>query len=238
MSDFGNNPFDAELAGPSGSIPDVPLPINPNSEEDTTPKKLAEAINDLRETIEQIVNNPGDDNRAELSSLSEAIKEVAERTIGSPDHETRIVPGGFEFNHAEDFGEEELAAQQQESFIGKIGATPTKDGSNYRWSYTWTEQAKTSTGHAGWATKSGGRSGTAGGSDAAYNTMEDMNGATGTFGNGATSANLSTAEYLFTVEPAPPNLLVRMWPVVFVVGSTESTEYWFSYANGVDGSCI
>ena len=230
--------FDDELSVPAEITAEIPVPLNPRSETDTTNEKLAEAYNDLLEVVREIVELGSADNADEIKQLSEELRALSRRIIDSPDHVMEQSSAGVVFSHPVGYGEEDGLISQQESFIGKIGATPTKDSTNYRWSYTWTEVAKTTTGHAGWATKSGGRSGTAGGSDAAYNTMEDMNGATGTFGNGATSTNLVTADYSFEVQPAPANLLVRMWPVTFTVGTTEYTEYWFSYANGVDGSCL
>lgn len=100
----------------------------------------------------------------------------------------------------------------------------TKDGSNFRWTYTWSEAEKTATGFSGWAAKSGGLTGSA------YNTVEYANGASGAFGNGVNSTNLTGT---FELKPVPTSQPVFVRPVA--VGST--TEYWFSYENGVDGAC-
>lgn len=96
----------------------------------------------------------------------------------------------------------------------------------YRWDYTFEEVEKTSTGYGGWAEKSGGITGTA------YNMTEVPNSSSGVQGNGITYP-LSDDAAGFTMKPAPTGIIVRVWPVT--VGST--TEYWFSYENGVDGSC-
>src|SRR5687768_17273130 len=51
----------------------------------------------------------------------------------------------------------------------------TQVGSNFRWTYSFSEAEKTSAGYGGWTAKSGGTTGTA------YNFIEDQNGATGVF---------------------------------------------------------
>jgi len=100
------------------------------------------------------------------------------------------------------------------------------DGTN-RWSYSFTEVYKTTAGYGGWATLSGGRTGTA------RNTIEDGNTGSGTLGNGVAVSNLDTDDYTFTLQPAPDDVIVR----VREVDHGGSTEYWFQYENGVDGSC-
>ena len=102
------------------------------------------------------------------------------------------------------------------TFVAKITSS-SKDGSNFRWEYSWTEQEKTALGYDGWSDKTGGLSGVKDTTTAAYNTIEDMNGATGTFGNGATSTNLDTADYTFAVQPAPADALVVMYILKFIV---------------------
>ena len=101
------------------------------------------------------------------------------------------------------------------------------DGDN-KWSYTFAEIEKTSAGYGGWAALTGGRTGTM------RNTIEDINAAAGVQGNGVTAANLDTADYTFTIQPLPNS--VPVW-VREVVVTDNTVEYWFSYANGVDGSC-
>jgi hypothetical protein len=111
-----------------------------------------------------------------------------------------------------------------DTFPARLGAA-TQDGSNKRWTYDFAEVEKTSVGYDGWAEKTGGRSGTA------YNRIEEMNGATGLYGNGVDSDNLVTG---FDIKEAPGGVLVEMAEVT-VAG--EEPEYWFSYENGVDGTC-
>ena len=111
------------------------------------------------------------------------------------------------------------------------------DGTN-RWKYAWTEQSKTVAGYDGWANKTSGRSGTTS-VDPARNTIEDMNDASGVQGNGVDVANLDTADYTFAIQAAPAGVVVWMYIVeIPALGEVDaSTEYWFSYVNGVDGGC-
>ncbi len=129
--------------------------------------------------------------------------------------------------------------QNAPAFWAKItGCTAADSPAQNRWKYAWSEVEKTSAGYGGWTVKSGGRSGTTS-TDPARNTIEDIN--TGadahTEGNGVDPANLDTASYTFTMMPCTTNNPVVMHEVGFAVGSTAYTEYWFSYENGVCGSC-
>jgi len=107
-----------------------------------------------------------------------------------------------------------------------------------RWKYAWSEVAKSSAGYDGWTAPGGGRSGTTT-ANPAYNTIEDMNtGASGhTEGNGVDPDHLDTDDYTFTMQPCTTGNIVRMREVQFAVEDEEQVEYWFSYANGVDGEC-
>ncbi len=120
-------------------------------------------------------------------------------------------------------------------FWALINGSVVSSGTN-RWIYPWNEVEKTGSGYDDWTTLSGGRSGTTG-SNPAYNTIEDMNSAAGEQGNGATIANIDTAEYTFTIRPCPNGVILRMFPVSYVISGAVYTEYWFSYVNGVDGTC-
>lgn len=104
-----------------------------------------------------------------------------------------------------------------------------QDSSNFRWKYAWSEVTKTTAGFSGWTVLSGGRSGTTT-SKIGYNTAEDMNGATGLFGNGVTSTNLTGT---LKVQPVSTGVFVKMTPIL--AGTTQ--EYHFTFANGVDGGC-
>ncbi len=119
------------------------------------------------------------------------------------------------------------AYRNQADFWAEItGAT---DLGNNRWSYSFKQKYKNGAGYGAWADWDGGVTGTA------YNSIEDMNSGSGVQGNGVDVANLDTADYTFTLQPAPTGLIVRMaWVWDY---SNETWEYWFAYENGVDGTC-
>ena len=113
----------------------------------------------------------------------------------------------------------------------KITAS-TQDGTNKRWTYTARKQIKTSAGYGGWAAAA----------DVAdytlLNSIEVSNGATGLWGNGVNSTNLPASPATMTIQPVPNGVIVRAWVETFTPsGGAASIEYWFSYENGVDGSC-
>ena len=110
------------------------------------------------------------------------------------------------------------------------------DGAN-RWKYAFSEVYKSTSGYGGWATLSGGRSGTTG-SGPARNTIEDMNTGADAHveGNGVDPANLDPAETgydTFEIMPCTSGNIVWMREV----DRGGTIEYWFSYENGVDGDC-
>lgn len=115
-------------------------------------------------------------------------------------------------------------------FWALIGASPAQDGSNKRWLYAWTEAVKTSGGYGGWATLTGGRSGTTS-ERPAYNGLENPNGASGLYGNGVNSSNLTGT---FDIQPIPAG--VPVWMRVVGIDSGDP-EYWFDAMNGIDGAC-
>ena len=100
-----------------------------------------------------------------------------------------------------------------------------------KWSYTFTEVQKATLGYGGWATKANGHAGVA------YNSIEDMNDGAGVQGNGVDVDNLDTAEFTFAIQPAPADVIVRMYRVLLTVLDNETPEHWFQYENGVDGEC-
>jgi len=108
-----------------------------------------------------------------------------------------------------------------------IQITGHSTDSTNRYTYTFVEVEKTSAGYGGWTTKSGGQTGTA------RNTIEDMNDAAGMQGCGVTVANLDTADYTYTITPCPTGNIILARRVKI----SDTTEYWFSHANGVDGTC-
>ena len=101
------------------------------------------------------------------------------------------------------------------------------EGATNRWVYTFEEAEKAGAGYGGWGELSGGRTGDA------YNSLENMNSAAGVQGNGVDVANLDTDDFTFAIQRAPNGAVVWMR----AVPRNGSTEYWFQYANGVDGSC-
>lgn len=117
-----------------------------------------------------------------------------------------------------------------ETFTARITGS-TRDGSNWRWTYSFTEVAKTAAGYGGWTDVSGGRTGT----DTLYNLTEDQNGASGKLGNGVTVVSGSTpiADTTITPQPIPTGTRVRVWPV----GIGGAVEYWCQVENGLDGGC-
>jgi hypothetical protein len=108
-------------------------------------------------------------------------------------------------------------------------ASSSQDGTNKRWTYTCKLQAKTATGYGGWSD-----SGTDTADYTLYNSIENGNGATGTYGNGVASSNLTGT---FAVKPLGANARVKAWPVTFTASGTSYTEWWFSAVNQVDGAC-
>lgn len=136
----------------------------------------------------------------------------------------------------EEFRPELLPDDSDDSDVGfwaKITGNAA-DGAN-RWKYAWSEVEKTVAGYGGWTVLADGRTGTTAASPA-RNTIEDINNDTAetVLGNGVTVSSLDTAEATFTLKACTTSNIVKMHEVV-VVGGTP--EYWFSYENGVDGSC-
>lgn len=121
-----------------------------------------------------------------------------------------------------------MLESQPVTFWGKITAS-SADGTN-RWSYTFSEVEKTAAGYAGWAVRDGGWSGTA------RNTLENMNSGTGVQGNGV---DVDGADWPadFDIEACPTNAIVRIHRETFMASETATEEFWFQYANGVDGTC-
>ncbi len=113
------------------------------------------------------------------------------------------------------------------ALVEAIISSSTVDGANKRWAYSWAQADKQGVGYAGWTAITGGLTGT----NNAFNRYEYLNGSTGQYGNGVTQANLKGT---MAVKPLPNG-----WPVLLkpVRNSTHAIEYWFSYANGVDGGC-
>jgi hypothetical protein len=99
----------------------------------------------------------------------------------------------------------------------------SQDGTNKRWAYSATQVYKSGTAYNNWS--DGPLTTTT-----LYNTLEDQNGATGTWGNGVASTNLTGT---LAIKAIPTGTRVMAWPIH--VGSV--TEYWTQYASGIDGGC-
>jgi hypothetical protein len=111
----------------------------------------------------------------------------------------------------------------------------TQDGGNKRWKYSGEQVVKSAQGYGGFATVSGGLTfPTPGQVDYLYNHAEDMNGASGTYGNGVHSTNLASTG--LDVVPFPTNRVV--WARVDRPGGEGTLpEGWFDGDNGIDGPC-
>ena len=122
-------------------------------------------------------------------------------------------------------------------FWAEIGASLVADSpAQNRWFYAWAEVQKSAAGYDGWTAVSGGRSGTTT-SGPAYNFVEDMNTAADASsptiqGNGV---DIDGAAFpsTFDIEACPSGVIVPM----YMVSGSAGPEYWFSYENGIDGTC-
>lgn len=108
----------------------------------------------------------------------------------------------------------------------------TQDGTNKRWKYSWAEAVLSTAGYTGWTTKSGGRTGSSTDYDYAYNRIEVINGASGAYGNGVSSTNLTGT---FDIKPIPNGIPIRA--KIITPDDESKPSLWFAYANGVDGAC-
>ena len=125
----------------------------------------------------------------------------------------------------------EVARPEKVEFWAKITES-VADATGNRWIYSWNEVKKNLPGYGGW-----GVSGRSGASDA-YNSIENINSDVGMLGIGITSDELDSEDWLFDIVSAPNNVIVRMNEVAFISDTEIITEYWFSYENSVDGSCV
>ena len=121
---------------------------------------------------------------------------------------------------------------EESSFFATIDDSAAMDGEDNRWDYGWTEVEKATAGASGtWSAPTSGRSGTTT-STPAWNFIETINDDAGVQGNGV---DIDGADFPagFSVQPVPDNTLVRMHEVIV----DGTTEYWFQYENGIDGTC-
>jgi len=109
----------------------------------------------------------------------------------------------------------------------------TRDGSNYRWKYSWQQIAKTAAGYGGnWGAVTDGYSGSSTDPSCAYNRLEDINTTTGGTGAGVVIESLTASGY--ALGPVQNNVPVMIDVVIL---SDGTTEYWFSAPNSITGSC-
>lgn len=66
-----------------------------------------------------------------------------------------------------------------------------------------------------------------------YNLCEARNSAWGTQGNGVDIEALQTTSPNMAIQPVPNGTAV----IVHIVNGPSGSAYWFSYENGIDGSC-
>jgi hypothetical protein len=144
------------------------------------------------------------------------------RLIVAPPLRLQDVPGGRLLT---------VAMQQSGFWIWMTGNT--QDGTNKRWKYDWAMIENTGAGYGGWTAPSGGLTGSSSTWDYAYNAIENGNGATGTFGNGVASTNLTGT---LAVKPIPNNFPLFARVVIPKVASAKP-QLWVEYENGIDGGC-
>jgi hypothetical protein len=96
----------------------------------------------------------------------------------------------------------------------------SRDGSNFRWTYTVRSVILASETPFAAPTEVSANL-------TAYNTLERMNGASGLMGNGVDTANLAGTG--LELQPAPAGAIVR--------ADWDGFAWFFEYANGVDGTC-
>lgn len=124
-------------------------------------------------------------------------------------------------------GSDEQKAEDELKYGFFARITGSSDYADNIWAYTFERVTKGSEAHSPGAWLTGDLTGTA------YNTIESINGAIGVQGNGV---DVDGADFPigFSIQPCPTGNIVVMKRVEL---STDQFEYWFSYENGVDGTC-
>lgn len=102
-----------------------------------------------------------------------------------------------------------------------------KDGTHIRWTFTAKRIVKATPGYGGWGDDTDTADYTL------YNGVDDANGATGVYGSGLNSANLTGT---FQHVPLGAGAKVHARPVT--VASTGATEWWIDVVLTVDGACV
>ena len=152
-----------------------------------------------------------------LDSLAAAIKELQRYAITGTQAPLRVIGQTLLY--------ERVAAQEFWARIDSSTATATAN----QWTYAFTEVTKTVAGYREWITKPGGITG-----NTSYNSIEDINSATGVQGNGVDLDELAAVSASMELRPCPADTIVRMYGIILASGVIE---HWFSYENGVGGIC-
>lgn len=213
----------------SAALPEDVEPIEDDLEQEAVEPVEAEEPDELEDTELEVEDAPSPslDLEAELQEMEAMFDEpeVADDDRQALEDRVSFLEGLFDREDTPP----RMPLDSDGGFWAKI-TDSTSDGNN-KWAYDFTKVHKTAAGYAGWAAVSPEVTGTA------RNTIEDMNAATGVQGNGIDVAHLDTATATFTIQPCPDNAIVFVRPLSVTVGGVTTTEYWFSYANGVDGTC-
>ena len=151
-----------------------------------------------------------------LDSLAAAIKELQRYAITGTQAPLRVIGQTLLF--------ERVAAQE---FWARIDSSTVEDTN--RWTYAFTQVTKTVAGYGEWITKPGGITG-----NTSYNSIEDINSATGVQGNGVDLDELAIVAPGMTLRPIPANTIVRMYGMILATGVIE---YWCQYESGISGPC-
>jgi len=153
-----------------------------------------------------------------MQSLIDGVRQLEKITVGYG-LKIRKGPSGINI----DF-DESLLTTADTSFWAKITGR-TSLGSN-RWSYTFANVTKGGSVGYGGTWTNGSTAGTA------YNSIEQINNGAGIEGNGV-DVDGTDFPSGFSIQPVPTNSIVR----IFETANGGTTEYWFSYENGIDGTC-
>lgn len=109
--------------------------------------------------------------------------------------------------------------------INAIVTGASRDGSNWRWTYTVKRATKATASWGGWTALTGADSLTA------FNRAEAINTSSGMLGIGVTVGKIPAG---FELQPIPTNTPIVI-DAVSVAGG--AIEWWFYAANGIDGEC-
>jgi hypothetical protein len=110
-------------------------------------------------------------------------------------------------------------------FRFEIAASPTRDGSNWRWVYSGTAKIKSSAGFTGWIDDP-----RFSGAVILRNTPERSNGTTGLI-SGYELDDGANETRVTGILPIEAGLIVEAWAELFIVTGTLNVEWWFTERN-------